>query len=66
MVGDVMNINAPDNYFDLAIDKSTIDTLLCSGNSFENVATTMKEVQRVLKPGGYLLSISYGKPENRV
>jgi hypothetical protein len=42
-VGDVMAIEAPDNQFDLAIDKSTVDTLLCSQNSFENVATTMKE-----------------------
>jgi hypothetical protein len=43
-VGDVMKIDAPDNTYDLEIDKSTIDALLCGENSFENVAKMMKEV----------------------
>jgi hypothetical protein len=43
-VGDVMNIDAPDNTYDFQVDKSTIDALLCGDNSFENVAKMMKEV----------------------
>ena len=52
--------------FDLAIDKSTIDALLCGDDSFLKVASMLKEVQRVLKPGGHYFAISYGKPETRV
>jgi ubiquinone/menaquinone biosynthesis C-methylase UbiE len=39
--------------------------LLCGDNAFLNVASMLKEVQRVLKPGGVYIAISYGKPENR-
>ena len=54
------------DFFDLAIDKSTIDALLCGDDSFLKVALMMKETQRVLKPGGHYFAISYGKPESRV
>ena len=40
-----------DGYFDAAIDKSTIDALLCGDNSYEKVAVMMK-----LKVVFYLLS----------
>jgi len=63
---DVRCINYPDNYFDLAIDKSTIDALLCGEQSFINVAKMLKEVQRVIKKGGIYMIISYGAPENRI
>ena len=65
-VMDVTDIKFEDNFFDIAIDKSTIDALLCGDNAFLNVAMMTKEVQRVVKPGGTYLVISYGKPENRV
>ena len=64
-VMDVRDIKYPDGYFDAAIDKSTIDALLCGDNAYVNVAMMMKEVQRVLKPGGHYIAISYGKPESR-
>lgn len=64
-VMDVCDMTYPDGYFDIAIDKSTIDALLCGDNAFLNVARMTKEVQRVLKPGGVYFVISYGKPENR-
>ena len=51
--------------YDLAIDKSTIDALLCGDDSFLKVALMMKETQRILKPGGHYFAISYGKPEAR-
>jgi ubiquinone/menaquinone biosynthesis C-methylase UbiE len=65
-VMDVRDIKYPDHFFDIAIDKSTIDALLCGDDACLNVAKMMKEVQRVLKPEGYYAAISYGKPENRL
>jgi ubiquinone/menaquinone biosynthesis C-methylase UbiE len=64
--GDVRDIKIENNHFDLAVDKSTIDALLCGDNSFLNVAIMTKEVQRVLKAGGIYMVISYGAPENRL
>ena len=65
-VGDVTNMpEFEDASFDLAIDKSTIDALLCGDNSFIMVAKMMKEAQRVLKTDGIYFAISYGKPESR-
>jgi ubiquinone/menaquinone biosynthesis C-methylase UbiE len=63
---DVRDLKFNDNTFDLAVDKSTIDALLCGDSSFLNVAIMTKEVQRVLKTGGIYMIISYGQPENRV
>lgn len=62
---DVCDIKYPDEYFDVAIDKSTIDAILCGDNAFINVARMTKEVQRVLKTDGVYIAVSYGKPENR-
>jgi ubiquinone/menaquinone biosynthesis C-methylase UbiE len=63
---DVRKLDYPDSSFDIAIDKSTMDALLCGENSFLNVAIMTKEVQRVLKNDGVYMVISYGQPENRV
>ena len=51
--------------FDIAIDKSTIDALLCGDDYLLKVALMLKETQRILRPGGHYFAISYGKPENR-
>jgi len=65
-VMDVTNLDiCTDGMFDVAIDKSTIDALLCGDHSLLMVATMLKEAQRVIKPGGYYIAISYGKPKNR-
>ena len=63
---DVRELKYEDNYFDLIVDKSTIDALLCGERSFINVAIMIKEAQRVLKDGGIYMIISYGQPENRI
>ena len=39
---DVRNLQYPSNTFDMIIDKSTIDALLCGDNAFMNVAKMMK------------------------
>ncbi len=41
-VMDVRHMTYPDNTYDLAVDKSTIDALLCGENSFYNVALMIK------------------------
>lgn len=41
---DVCDMKYPDNYFDIIIDKSTIDALLCGDNAFLNVTRMTKEV----------------------
>jgi ubiquinone/menaquinone biosynthesis C-methylase UbiE len=63
---DARDLKYEDNIFDLVIDKSTTDSILCGEKSFLNAAIVMKEVQRVLKTGGIYIVISYGSPENRV
>ena len=55
-----------DGSYDVAIDKSTIDALLCGDNAYLMVAKMTKEIQRVLKDEtGLYIAISYGKPESR-
>jgi len=63
---DVMKLDFPDNTFDLVIDKGTIDSLLCGANSFHNVYQMNKQISRVLKKGGRLISITYGQPDTRI
>lgn len=54
------------NTFDLAIDKSTIDCLLCGKSGHIKVAKMLNETQRVLKAGtGVLFTVSFGSPEMR-
>jgi 2-polyprenyl-3-methyl-5-hydroxy-6-metoxy-1,4-benzoquinol methylase len=45
-VMDVKSLKYPDNSFDIAIDKSTIDALLCGEDSFYNVALMIKVIIR--------------------
>ena len=65
-VMDVCDMAYKDETFDLIIDKSTIDALLCGDHSYMIVAKMLKEISRVLKTGGYYIIISYGQPENRM
>lgn len=65
-VMDCCNLKYEDNFFDVVIDKSTIDAILCGDNAFLNTALMLKEGQRVLKEdGGLYIAISYGKPVTR-
>lgn len=51
-------IDAPDNFFDMIVDKSTLDCLLCSPD--EAVAALLTEAYRLLKPdGGVYLIVSF-------
>lgn len=59
---DCRDLHYSDEFFDMVIDKSTIDALLCGNYAYLNVAIMLKECQRVLKTGGYYVAISYGVP----
>ena len=65
-VMDCTDLKYQNEQFDLIIDKSTIDALVCGDFALLNVAKMMKECQRTLKTGGAYVAISYGCPENRV
>ena len=51
--------------FDIVIDKSSIDCLFCTEDYILQVASMLKEVQRVIKPKGNYLAISHGQPKSR-
>ena len=63
---DAQNLDFSDGFFDIIIDKSTIDCMVCCQNAEKLIENTMKECQRVLKPTGYLLSISLSDPSKRI
>ena len=68
LVWQVMNCTSleyEDEFFDLIIDKSTIDCLVCGSQAYKKVALMTKECQRVLKTGGFFVSISFGQPLSR-
>ena len=65
-VEDAMNMSYKSKSFDIVLDKSTLDAILCGESSFKNAAKLLAESQRILKPGGIYLCISYGRPETRV
>ena len=63
---DALATSFEDEFFDVILDKSTLDAILCGDFSFYNAAKMMNEMQRVTKTDGFYVSISYGKPETRV
>ena len=63
---DVKSLQYEDASIDIVIDKACFDAILCSENAIEGAETMLREVSRVLKPGGIYISISYGIPENRM
>ena len=62
---DVRNMTYKSQYFDLIIDKSTIDVFFCGDEINQNVELMLNEVHRILKKGGFYVVISFGKPEAR-
>ena len=54
------------NQFDIVLDKGTTDALICGPNYRVDVAVMLNEVQRVLKPGGVYIVITFGKPDHRL
>ena len=54
-----------DATFDAAVDKGTLDAILCGENSTANAQKMLSEIYRVLAPTGVYVVISYGQPPHR-
>jgi len=65
VVEDVCSMKFPDQHFDAAIDKGTMDTLLCEDGSWDAVRQMILQLDRVLKKESSLLEITYGEPSAR-
>eukprot|EP00164_Ancoracysta_twista_P003768 GFYU01005051.1.p1 GENE.GFYU01005051.1~~GFYU01005051.1.p1 ORF type:complete len:210 (+),score=37.99 GFYU01005051.1:48-677(+) len=64
-VMDVRSLEYPSEYFDVVLDKGTMDAMLCGEGSTQNADKMLSEIHRVLKAGGVFVSISYGSKEHR-
>lgn len=62
---DVLDMSFPDSSFDLVIDKSLLDTLMCTSGPAGDANAYVQGVFRILRPGGTLMCVSYGEPETR-
>lgn len=63
---DVLNMQEFDSgYFNVIIDKGTLDSVVCSDNSVPDVTKMISEVHRVLVSGGKFICITYGDAEHR-
>ncbi|CAN6212572.1 unnamed protein product, partial [Urochloa humidicola] len=56
----------PDESFDCAIDKGTLDSLMCGVDAPLSAAQMVLEVDRLIRPGGVFILITYGDPSVRV
>ena len=65
-VMDVRSMSYANRSFDMVLDKSTIDALLCSDSPLISVAEMLKEIHRILKDDGIYFMVSYGMPCNRM
>ena len=64
---DVMDMSAYEpGTFDVAMDKGTLDSILCGENSTANSQKMLNEVSRILKPDGLYMMISFGLEEHRM
>lgn len=55
-----------DNFFDLCIDKGTLDAIVCNIDDVNLMKQSLKEIHRTLKPGGRFISITFGSPSRRL
>ena len=62
---DVKDLKFQDGSFDVVIDKSLLDAIVCGEAPVENAARMMKEIYRVLSPVGTYFCISHAKGSHR-
>jgi len=62
---DAKNMDFKDGTFDVVVDKALTDCLLCGDDGEEDLANSLAEISRVLKPGGSYVCVSFGEPECR-
>lgn len=63
---DCRKLQFPSDYFDVVLDKGTIDALCCGSNADNDTWKTAQETFRVLKPNGYFIEITFGEPSERL
>lgn len=66
VVGDATALCFQDASFDVALDKSVLDTFACGDDAAGVCAKYLGEVKRLLKNSGVYLSINFGGPETRM
>ena len=68
IVGDARKLEGfPNNCFNCIIDKGLFDSLLCS--ELDNILSAkqyLREMYRMLKPGGYFIMVSHSSPDTRL
>ena len=64
-VMDCSKLEYEDNSFDYVFDKGTFDAISCGITGENIIAESMKEIYRVLKPGGKFIQITYSSPSQR-
>jgi ubiquinone/menaquinone biosynthesis C-methylase UbiE len=52
LVMDCTNMGFDDDHFDIVFDKGTIDALMCDTSCLGPIGATLRQIYRVLKPGG--------------
>lgn len=60
-VDDATDMSVPSESIDVLLDKGTLDSVLILQSPFSNAARMLREVQRVLRPGGVYLLITHGR-----
>ena len=63
---DCTDMTFEDSSFDVVIEKFVMDAMACGNNAPLVIGTYLKEVQRVLRPGGRFVCITYGSPDSRL
>jgi hypothetical protein len=63
---DVTNMEYADNHFNMVVDKSLIDTLLCYSNSNTNTSKMIDEIYRVMAPGSRYITFSLHSLEETI
>ena len=58
---DVRNLQFPNGSFDVVVDKSLMDAMVCGDGAGENISRMVSEIHRVLSPVGTYFCISHGK-----
>lgn len=63
---DALRMTFAPGSFDVAIDKATLDTILCADNSVDNSLRYLEEVYKVLKNGGKYFLVTFAAPDERL
>ena len=64
-VMDAQDIKFSTASFDLAVDKGTLDSIMCGESAGEKIRKSLLEIYRVLRPQGVFVCFSHGHPSVR-